>query len=271
MGLDKVKHNLHIGSSGVGPADSHSSNDARETNAREESVPRDGGGNKARGLRGHSNGQDKHARVQDVLHEGKQKIQRLLERTGDARTNRSRIGRGEEHTPPGQAKRYRDGGGQDSRDTNRPEVRDTRQARVPSDGDGEHGRSHRSFNFDNHEHGRSHETHGRRDEDHGRSHESRSQGNDGRGDRVQRRLVAVVGGNEFDRRAYRLVIVATGAGAKGPDRRACGRIRVHRSRRSPRRPPPPPRAAGPTTPTATARSTRTGAARSTSPTTRTAT
>ncbi len=185
MGLDKVKHNLHIGSSGVGPADSHSSNDARETNAREESVPRDGGGNKTRGLRGHGNGQDKHARVQDVLHEGKQKIQRLLERTGDALTNRTRNPRGEGHTPPGQAKKYRDGDGHDSRDTNRTEVRDTRQARVPSNGDGEHGRSHRSFNFDNHEHGRSHETHGRRDDEHGRSHESRSQGNDGRGDRVQ--------------------------------------------------------------------------------------
>lgn len=170
MGLDKVKHNLHIGS-GIGPADTHASGDVPETSGLEEGAAREGGGNPARGLRGRGNGQDKHARVQDVLHEGKQKVQQLLEHTGDALGNRVRHARGEEHVPPGQAKKLQDGHGPDLRDTNRMEVRELRESRVPSSGDGEHGRSHEARGHRNDEHGRSHETHGR--------------GHNDRGDRVQ--------------------------------------------------------------------------------------
>lgn len=170
MGLDKVKHNLHIGS-GIGPADTHAAGDVPETSGLQEGAAREGGGNPARGLRGRGNGHDNHARVQDVLHEGKQKVQQLLERTGDALSNRVRHARGEEHIPPGQAKKQQDGVGPDLRDTGRPEVRDMRESRVPSNGDGEHGRSH--------------ETRGHRHDDHGRSHESRGHGHNDRGDHVR--------------------------------------------------------------------------------------
>lgn len=168
MGLDKIKHNLPH-TSGVGPADTHSSGDVPETSALEGGQPREGGNNPARGLRngpdrptrGRGHDPDKHARVQDVLHEGKQKVQQLLERTGDALSNRTRVTRGEDHTPPGQAKKYQDG--------ERSDVRDTRQTRIPSSEDGEHGRSHET-------HGQGHtdrsdraQGFGRNDEDHGRS------------------------------------------------------------------------------------------------------
>lgn len=176
MGLDKVKHNLHLGS-GVGPADTHASGDVPETSGLEGGQPREGGNSPARGLRnvpdrstrGRGHDPDKHARVQDVLYEGKQKIQQLLERTGDALGNRVRHTRGDDHVPPGQAKKYQDGGHTDLRDTNRTEVRDLRESRVPSNGDGEHGRSHET-------HGRGHDDRGDRvqgfgrgDEEHGRS------------------------------------------------------------------------------------------------------
>jgi hypothetical protein len=107
MGLDKIKHNLPH-TTGVGPADTHSSKGGPETNALEGGVSREGGGNSARGPRGRGNGSDpdKHARVQDVLNEGKQKVQQLLERTGDALDGRTRD---EEHTPPGQSKKFQDG------------------------------------------------------------------------------------------------------------------------------------------------------------------
>ncbi len=170
MGLDKVKHNLHIGS-GIGPADTHSSGDVPETSGLQEGAAREGGGNTARGLRGRGNGQGRHARVQDVLHEGKQKVQQLLERTGDVLGNRVRHGRGEEHLPPGQAKKQREGVGPDLRDTGRTEARDLRESRVPPSGDGEHGRSH--------------ETRGHRDDEHGRSHESRGHGHNDRGEHVR--------------------------------------------------------------------------------------
>ncbi|MBV8859304.1 MAG: hypothetical protein JOZ02_20400 [Acidobacteria bacterium] len=105
MGLDKIKHNLPH-TTGVGPADTHASRDVPEINDLEGGVPRQGGGNPARGPRGNGNSPDKHARVQDVLHEGKQKVQQLLERTGDALNGRTRD---EEHSPPGQAKKFQDG------------------------------------------------------------------------------------------------------------------------------------------------------------------
>lgn len=166
MGLDKVKHNLHLGS-GVGPADTHKSGDVPETSGIEDGVQQQGGGNPARGLRGRGNGPDnRHARVQDVLHEGKQKVQHLLERTGDALTNRTRR---EEHVPPGQAKKHGDGGRTDLRDTNRPEVRDLRESRVPSNGDGEHGRSHET-------HGRGHDDRGDRVQGFNRGGEDRGRG-----------------------------------------------------------------------------------------------
>lgn len=150
MGLDKVKHNLHLGS-GVGPADTHASKDVPETSGLEEGVRQQGGGNAARGLRGRGDGPDgTHARVQDVLHEGKHKVQQLLERTGEALTGRARD---EGHVPPGQAKKQHDDGHAD--------VRDARQTRVPSSDNVEHGRSHEA-------HGRA-QTFNHADEDHGRS------------------------------------------------------------------------------------------------------
>lgn len=167
MGLDKVKHNLHIGS-GIGPADTHSSGDVPETSGLEEGAGREGGGNPARGLRGRGNGADnKHARVQDVLYEGKQKVQQLLERTGDALGNRVRHNRGEEHVPPGQAKKQ-DGGATELRDTNRSDGRDTRPSRVPSPADGEHGRSHESRGHHD-DRGERVQGFGRGDEERGRS------------------------------------------------------------------------------------------------------
>ena len=180
MGLDKVKHNLHVGS-GVGPADTHSSGDVPETSGLEEGAAREGGGNPARGLRGRGNAPDnQHARVQDVLHEGKQKVQQLLERTGDVLTNRARHGRGDDHLPPGQAKKNQDGVGPDLRDTSRTEVRDMRESRVPSPADGGHGRSHEARGHGNDDHGRSHETHKQ-----GQSHETHGRGHNDRGDHVR--------------------------------------------------------------------------------------
>lgn len=169
MGLDKVKHSLHIGS-GIGPADSHASGDVPETSGLEEGAAREGGGNPARGLRGRGNGADnRHARVQDVLHEGKQKVQQLLERTGDALGQRARHTRGEEHIPPGQAKKHQDGHGPDLRETGRTDGRDTRESRVPSNGNGEHGRSHESNGRGDNDRGEHVRGFGRGgDEEHGR-------------------------------------------------------------------------------------------------------
>jgi hypothetical protein len=166
MGLDKIKHNLHLGS-GIGPADTHAAGDVPETSALEGGQPREGGNNPARGLRGRSNGPDTHARVQDVLHEGKQKVQQLLERTGDALSNRVRHTRGDDHLPPGQAKKHQDGGHTDLRDTNRTDVRDMRESRVPSSVDGEHGRSHESHGHGHHDRGDRVRGSGRGDEEHG--------------------------------------------------------------------------------------------------------
>ncbi|HEX8146517.1 MAG TPA: hypothetical protein VF591_04860 [Pyrinomonadaceae bacterium] len=177
MGLDKVKHNLHIGS-GIGPADTHAANDVPETSGLEEGAAREGGGNPARGLRGRGNGPDnKHARVQDVLQEGKQKVQQLLERTGDAPGRGGRLTRGEEETPPGQAKKRQDGGHTDLRETGRAEssdsgrteARDARTSHVPSSGNGEHGRSHETQNQNQTDRSGHAQGFGRGDEDHGRS------------------------------------------------------------------------------------------------------
>jgi hypothetical protein len=168
MGLDKIKHDLHVGP-GVGPADTHKSGDVPETSGLEEGAGREGGGDRARGLRGRGNGADRHARVQDVLHEGKQKVQQLLERTGDAPGSGVRPARGEEHVPPGPAKKHQDGGQPDSRDTHRADPRDTRESCVPSSGDGEHGRSHETLRRLNDDHGIRAQGSGRGDEGHGRS------------------------------------------------------------------------------------------------------
>lgn len=173
MSLDKVKHNLHL-SSGIGPADTHASGDVPETSGLEGGQPREGGNNLARGLRNgpdrHGRGPDMHARVQDVLHEGKQKVQQLLERTGDTLGNRVRHTRGDDdHVPPGQAKKHQDGGHTDLRDTNRTEVRDLRESRVPSSADGEHGRSHETHGHGHNDHGDRVQGFGHGEEEHGQN------------------------------------------------------------------------------------------------------
>lgn len=137
MVLDKIKHSLHL-SLGIGPAGTYASGDVPETSGLEGGQPREGGNGPARDLRhgpdrpAHDRGPDRHARVQDVLQDGKQKIQQLLEHTGDALGlhGRGRQGDGRDHVPPGQAKRHQDGAQADTHDT-----------RFPST-DGEHGRSH---------------------------------------------------------------------------------------------------------------------------------
>lgn len=166
MGLDKVKHHPHLGP-GIGPADTHASGDVPETSGLEEGAAREGGGKAARGLRGRGRGADQHARVQDVLNEGKQKVKQLLERTGDTIEAHTRVKRGEDHTPPGQAKKHQDGARTDTRDTGT-----THTPSAENDGrtrsNDSHGRSHESQSRPNESHGRSNESHGYDRPDHGR-------------------------------------------------------------------------------------------------------
>jgi hypothetical protein len=166
MGLDNIKNNPP----GAGPAGTHPVGGPHENPDRATSPgaqpdpargPRGNGNNPDRPARGRGNGNDTNPRVQEVLNEGKQKVQQLLNRTGDGHGVR----RGEDHTPPGQARKNHDGGRADSRDTG-PRMR-------TSDGD-EHGRTHQSRNLDHDERGRTDngrraEGFGRGDEDHGRS------------------------------------------------------------------------------------------------------
>ncbi|HEX8292930.1 MAG TPA: hypothetical protein VF570_14325 [Pyrinomonadaceae bacterium] len=179
MGLDKIKHNPP----GLGPADTHSAGGPLETDLargqQHEGPPASERGHSAppeqTPTRGRGRETAQHPRVQDVLNEGKQKVQQLLGRTGDALGGRTRAARGEEQTPPGQAKKHQDGVGTDSRDTGP-------QRTGGAEGD-DHGRSQKTHGFDNNDHGRTHESHGRDhtdrgarvqgagrgDEDHGRS------------------------------------------------------------------------------------------------------
>ena len=60
--------------------------------------------------RARGNGNDKHPRVQDVLNNGKQRLEQVLNRTGDAIEGRTRGPHGEGPLPPGQAKKLLDGG-----------------------------------------------------------------------------------------------------------------------------------------------------------------
>jgi hypothetical protein len=192
MGLDKIKHNPP----GLGPADTHSAGGPLESDLTR-GQQREGKADPSRGrgdhpgqtdTRGRGHKTDQNPRVQDVLNEGKQKVQQLLERTGDAINGRAHHARGEEHTPPGQAKKYQDGGRTDSRDTGRTEVRDTGPQRTRGSEGDDHGRSRKSHGFDNDDHGRSHEsnrsdhgrrTHGSGDDDHGRNHFRTSSNNSG--------------------------------------------------------------------------------------------
>lgn len=128
--------------------------------------------------RGRGNGHEQqHPRVQDVLNEGKQKVQQLLERVGDATGNRPRAGRGEEHVPPGQAKKLGDDGG--------PDVRDTGPRGARESGGDDQGRSDKSQRVGNDDRGRSHESNRHGQSEHGRSHESHGRGHNGRDGRVQ--------------------------------------------------------------------------------------
>jgi hypothetical protein len=103
----------------------------------------------AYGLRGRGGGNEQHPRVQDVLNEGKQKLEQLLGRTGDTING---LVRGEDHVPPGQAKKLQ-GGGQ-------PDGPDNGQTRVPSSEGDNRGRSHESQ-------GRTHESRGYEHSDNG--------------------------------------------------------------------------------------------------------
>jgi hypothetical protein len=206
MGLDKIKSHFPIGGRG-GPADTHSAGDVPETSA----PGNDGGGgpgNAARGLRGRGStrghGPDPHPRVQDVVNEGKQKLEKLVGQAEQALEGLTRgRGRDGEHVPPGQAKKLQDGGHPEGRDTGQtrtrggdngprtdppaddgtrtrgPDADATRDARRASDSSPDtRGPDHR---------GRSHESHGRSDESHGygrsdrSDHDRRAHGH-GRGD-----------------------------------------------------------------------------------------
>lgn len=165
MGLDNVKNTRPAGT-GVNPADTPATggpNGAPANRGETQGGPpglRRGEGTEHPG-RGRGRGNDTHPRVQDVLNGGKQTLERLLGRTGN--TPR---GRGEDHVPPGQAKKQQDGG--------RPDGRDTRHSRVPSSEGDDRGRSHesRGRTHDTRGHGHSdhgNRTHGRSDDDHGRN------------------------------------------------------------------------------------------------------
>ncbi|MET0646035.1 MAG: hypothetical protein ABW208_05390 [Pyrinomonadaceae bacterium] len=160
MSWDKV-NNPPVGPRG-GPADTPSTV-GPPANSPGPGETQEGPPGNAYGLRGRGNGREQHPRVQDVLNEGKQTLERLLGRTGE--TNNGR-GRGDEHVPPGQAKKLQDGG--------RPDGRDNGQTRVPSnEGDGR-GRSHESQ-------GRSHESQGRPQESRGHEHSDNGTRTHGRG------------------------------------------------------------------------------------------
>jgi hypothetical protein len=171
MGLDNVKNTPPAGP-GLGPADTHATggpqHGANANRGETQGGPpglRRGDGAEHPG-RGRGGGNDTHPRVQDVLNEGKQKLEKLLGRTGDG-DGRTRGARGEEHVPPGQAKKNQEGGP--------PDGGDTRPSRVtPSEGDGR-GRSHEY-------HGRPHESHGRTDESRGRGHSEHGNRAHGRSD-----------------------------------------------------------------------------------------
>ncbi len=156
MPLDKVNNNPPTGTS-VGPAETPRGGGAQETSAprgeQREETP-----NPARGLR-RGQGNDKHTRVQDVLNDGKQRLEKLLGRTGDVTERRGRAARGDEHVPPGQAKKQ-DGG--------RPEGRDRGpRERVPSSESGDQRRSHQPQRTDHSDNGR--RAHGAGDDDRGRT------------------------------------------------------------------------------------------------------
>lgn len=180
MGLDNIK-NTPPGGPGVNPADTPATggpHGAPTNRGETQDVPpglRRGDGDGHPG-RGRGNGNDKHPRVQDVINEGKQRIQQLLNRTGDG-DGRTRGTRGEDHVPPGQAKKNQDGG--------RPDGDDTRPSRVPSSEGDDRNRSHESHGRTNESRGHGHSdhgnrTHGRSDDDHGRDN-FRLPSNDNRG------------------------------------------------------------------------------------------
>jgi hypothetical protein len=172
MGLDNVK-NTPPGGPGLGPADTPATggpHGAPGNRGETQEVPpglRRGDGAEHPG-RGRGNGNDRHPRVQDVLNEGKQALEKLLGRTGDA-DGRTRGARGEDHVPPGQAKKNQDGG--------RPDGGDTRPPRVPSSEGDDRNRSHESHGRTNESRGHGHSDHGNRTHGHGRSDDDHGRNN----------------------------------------------------------------------------------------------
>ena len=183
MGLDNVK-NSPPGGPGLGPADTPSTGGPPGKPA-PSGGPGEGQSDAARGLHGGGTGRstrgkgpDAHPRVQDVLNEGKQKVQQLLNRPGERAD-------GGGNTPPGQAKKLQDGG--------RPE------------GDDGPGRSNESHGHDYSEHGRRTQGPGG-DNDHGRSDFRLPPNNNPGGD-----------GNRFDGSQGRGPLDARGSGAGAHD------------------------------------------------------
>lgn len=175
MGLDNIKNNPPGGAGVGGPADAHPAGGPPDTSTRRTGT-HEGPHDHAPGLRGDSpdrptrgrgRGNDEHPRVHDVLNEGKQKLQKLVGQAGDLLEGRTRGARGEDHTPPGQAKKHQDGARTDARDAGT-----TRTTSPEHDG---RGRSNES-------HGRSNESHGRSNEAHGYERPGHGRGTHGAGD-----------------------------------------------------------------------------------------
>lgn len=202
MGLDNIKPNPP-GNGGVGRPDLPSPGGPPDNSAPRGENPQ-GPPEHARGPRGRGNGGgDQHPRVQDVLNEGKQTLEKLLGRTPNAPDGRPRGPRGDEHVPPGQAKKQGDG--------NQVEVRDTGPRRDSPSNDGPNprglernsgpeargpergnGRPTDSPVYGNPGFERRSDGPGRSDGDYGRNH-LRHLSNEGRGNRFD-------GGNGFDGR-----------------------------------------------------------------------
>jgi hypothetical protein len=141
MRWDKV-NNPPVSTRGGGtPADTHT-NGGTPANSHGPGETHEGPPGNAFGLR---RGNDQHPRVQDVLNDGKQKLEQLLGRTANLINGLGR-GRGDEHTSPGQVNRPHDGG--------RPDGSGDRHTRIPSSEGGDRSRSQESRGNGHSDHGR---------------------------------------------------------------------------------------------------------------------
>ena len=211
MGLDNVK-NTTPARPGLGPADTpatggpHGAPDNRGETPDGPNATRTGDVANRPGQR-RGNGNDKHPRVQDVLNEGKQRVQQLLNRPGEA-DGRARGARGEEHVPPGQAKKNQDGG--------RPDGRDTGPSRVPSSEGGGRGRTNESRGHGHSDHGNRTHGQGRSDDDHGRNNfRLPSNDNPGRGNGFDGSHGRVPGANDHGRLNVEPLVAYLRGGAGG--------------------------------------------------------